>query len=116
MTQIYFRLLSTPAILMDGRPVMLPLKKAEGLLYYLALKKTVTREQAAELLWDDAATAKKNLRHTLYAIKMAFGMDVVVSPKKHLLALAPGTTTTLTTTALCGNLSLYEGAAARLWA
>jgi DNA-binding SARP family transcriptional activator/predicted ATPase len=111
MTQIYFRLLSTPAILMDGRPVMLPLKKAEGLLYYLALKKTVTREQAAELLWDDAATAKKNLRHTLYAIKKAFGMDVVVSPKKHLLALAPGIDydTDYDRFMESGNLFLCEG-------
>lgn len=91
MPKITFKLLQTPLILLDDKVVQLPFKKAEALLYCLAIKKNMTREQAAALLWDadDAQVSKKNLRHTLYTIKKAFDLEVIVSPKKPLLALNP---------------------------
>ncbi|WP_101696583.1 AAA family ATPase [Clostridium minihomine] len=91
MSKISFKLLQTPRVLLDDQPVLLPFKKAEALLYCLALKKTISREQAANLLWDtdDSQVAKKNLRHTLYTIKKAFDLELIVSPKKHLLTLNP---------------------------
>lgn len=91
MPTITFRLLQTPQILLDGQQVLLPFKKAEALLYCLALKKTISREQAANLLWDsdDSQVAKKNLRHTLYTIKKTFDLELIASPKKHLLTLNP---------------------------
>ena len=60
--QIY--VLQTPHILLDGEQIILPYKKAEALLYYMAIEKKATRDQIAALLWDscDEATAKKNLR------------------------------------------------------
>ena len=91
MPTISFELLQTPRVLLDGQQVLLPFKKAEALLYCLALKKTISREQAANLLWDsdDSQVAKKNLRHTLYTIKKTFDLELIVSPKKHLLTLNP---------------------------
>lgn len=91
MATITLLLLQTPRILLDGTPITLPFKKAEGLLYYIAIKKTISREQAAALFWasNDEATAKKNLRHTLYTIKKTFQLDLIVSPQKQLLSLNP---------------------------
>ena len=55
--QIY--VLQTPQILLDGEQILLPYKKAEALLYYMAIEKKATRDQIAALLWDscDEATA-----------------------------------------------------------
>lgn len=91
MPTITFKLLQTPEIFLDGRQVLLPFKKAEALLYYLAMKKNISREQAANLLWDteNSQVAKKNLRHTLYTIKKVFGLELIISPKKYLLTLNP---------------------------
>ena len=67
MHTIQLTLLQTPKITLDGTPIILPFKKAEALLYYLAVKKTLSREQAASLLWasTDESNAKKNLRHAI---------------------------------------------------
>ena len=91
MSVIRMSLLQTPQITHDDAPITLPFRKAEGLLYYLAVKKTISREQAAALLWssNDEATAKKNLRHALYTIKKIFQTEVVISPQKQLLTLNP---------------------------
>ncbi|HBC27477.1 MAG TPA: transcriptional regulator [Ruminococcaceae bacterium] len=91
MPTVSFQLLQTPRILLDGQQILLPFKKAEALLYCLAIKKTISREQAANLLWDadDSQVAKKNLRHTLYTIKKTFDLELIVSPKKYLLTLNP---------------------------
>lgn len=91
MATITLQLLQTPKILLDGNPITLPFKKAEGLLYYMAIKKNISREQAAALFWasNDEPTAKKNLRNTLYTIKKIFQLDLIVSPQKQLLSLNP---------------------------
>lgn len=87
--QIY--VLQTPQILLDGEQVILPYKKAEALLYYMAIEKKATRDQIAALLWDscDEATAKKNLRHALYTIRKIFHTDLVSSPTRQTLELNP---------------------------
>ncbi|MEG1931915.1 MAG: AAA family ATPase, partial [Pygmaiobacter sp.] len=91
MPTVSFKLLQSPSILLDGKPVTLPFKKAEALLYCLVLKKKLSREQAATLLWDsdDTQIAKKNLRHTLYTIKKVLDLELIVSPQKQLLSLNP---------------------------
>lgn len=91
MHTIQLTLLQTPKITLDGTPVTLPFKKAEGLFYYLAVKKTISREQAASLFWasTDEANAKKNLRHAIYIIKKAFDKEIIVSPQKKILAFNP---------------------------
>ena len=87
--QIY--VLQTPQILLDGEQILLPYKKAEALLYYMAIEKKATRDQIAALLWDscDEATAKKNLRHALYTIRKIFHTDLVSSPTRQTLELNP---------------------------
>lgn len=91
MPTVTMQLLKNPIILLDGRPVALPFKKAEALLYYLAVKKSITREQASTLLWDesDDQTARKNLRHTLYTIKKCFDLELIIFPQKQTLSLNP---------------------------
>ncbi|MDO5423684.1 MAG: AAA family ATPase [Eubacteriales bacterium] len=91
MPVLTFRLLQTPQVLLDGIPVTFPFKKAEALLYCLAIKKCVSREEAAALLWADCdeTAAKKNLRHSLYIIRKSFGADVLISPQKSLISLNP---------------------------
>lgn len=63
MKKIEIRLFGTPAILADGEPVGFPYKKVEGFLYYLCVKKQITREEAICLLWgdeDEASGRKKS--------------------------------------------------------
>ena len=91
MAEIHIYVLQSPRILMDDQLIILPYKKAEALLYYLAIEKKVTREHAAALLWDtcEEATAKKNLRHALYTIRKTFHMDLIISSDRHSLCLNP---------------------------
>lgn len=69
------QLLGRFAVSVDGRPVDLHLRAAQSLLAYLALStgKACRREQLAGLLWPNAdeASAKGNLRHTLWRLRKA---------------------------------------------
>lgn len=91
MAEIHIYVLQSPRILMDNQLIILPYKKAEALLYYLAIEKKVTREHAAALLWDtcEETTAKKNLRHALYTIRKTFHIDLIISSDRHSLCLNP---------------------------
>ena len=91
MSTVQIYVLQTPQILLDGEQVILPYKKAEALLFYIAIEKKATRDQIAALLWDscDEATAKKNLRHALYTIRKIFHTDLVSSPTRQTLELNP---------------------------
>lgn len=91
MAEIMIYVLQTPRILEDDSYVALPYKKAEALLYYLAVEKTATRDKLAALLWDtcDEATAKKNVRHALYTIRKNFHRDLILSPDRQNLRLNP---------------------------
>lgn len=61
MAEVEIYVLQTPKVILDGNPMLLPYKKAEALLYYMAVEKHATRDQIATLLWDncDESTAKK---------------------------------------------------------
>ncbi len=91
MTKITIQLLQTPQIFLDGQPISFPFKKAEALLYYVAVKKNITREEAAALLWaeNDDAVAKKNLRNALYNVRKVMGVEPVISPQRQILMLNP---------------------------
>lgn len=60
----------------SGRPIALPLRKAEAVLAYLALApdRSSTREKLAGLLWGDSdqQRARHNLRQVLFALSKAF--------------------------------------------
>ena len=115
--QIY--VLQTPQILLDGEQVILPYKKAEALLFYMAIEKKATRDQIAALLWDscDEATAKKNLRHALYTIRKIFHTDLVSSPTRQTLELNPETYVSCGLRCIHGkkrSVSLPGGASGRI--
>lgn len=66
-----FRLLGVPHIEIDGRRWVPPLKKAEGLLYFLLAEGPVPRERLASLFWGDKEedAAQNNLRNALYLVR-----------------------------------------------
>ena len=88
---IQIQLLSFPKIEEGGVLIRFPYKKAEALFYYLAVEKSISRDKAALLLWEDEdeLTAKKNLRHAIYIIRKMFHDEVVISPQKSMLQLNP---------------------------
>lgn len=104
--------LSTPAILVDGSPCLLPYQKAEALLFFLAIEKKVSREQAASLLWEscDEATAKKNLRHAIYTIKKQLGPDLILSEGRQFLLFNENFPATIDYDIFMenGDLNLYQ--------
>lgn len=91
MARIEVCVLQTPKTYLDGSLVIFPYRKAEALLYYMAVEKHATRDRIAALLWDtcDESTAKKNLRHALYTIRKLFHEDCIISPDRQNLILNP---------------------------
>lgn len=81
--------LGTPRVLLDGKPVALPFKRAEALLYYLAVERSASRQELIALLWesDDEAKGRKNLRHALYTLNKELGGEVLLSPQKSVVVL-----------------------------
>lgn len=90
MAVVEIKLLGSPKIFKDGVQIFLPFRKAEALLYFLALKKQASRDLLVNLLWGgiDEEVAKKNLRNAVYIIRKAFDEDILVSPQRHTLMLS----------------------------
>lgn len=82
-------LLQTPGIELDGAPVSLPFKKADALIYYMVVRRSATRQELIDLLWEncDETTGLKYLRNTLYNIKKSLGGDFLLSPQKSLIVV-----------------------------
>ena len=97
LASIEIFLLQSPKIIHDSSPCRLPYQKAEALLYYLAIEKRATREQAASLLWDqcDEAAARKNLRHAIFTVKKALGEECILPYGRQELILNPDISITL---------------------
>ncbi|SKA95658.1 Predicted ATPase [Caloramator quimbayensis] len=91
MDFIYVKMLDAPAVFKNYEIVAFPFKKAEALFYYMILKKQATRDEVCSLLWpdNDEESAKKNLRDSIYKIKKAFDMDIIISPQKSILMINP---------------------------
>lgn len=91
MDKILVKLFHTPTISKNNTSILLPFRKAEALFYYLSVNKQATRDELVNLLWGelDEEKAKKNLRNTMYKIRKAFAMDIIISPQKHMVALNP---------------------------
>lgn len=81
MNHIKINLLGNPSILLDGEKVNFPYKKVEGFLYYLSVKKSVTREEVICLLWgdEDETTGKKKLRDAVYQARRVLGKDFLLT-------------------------------------
>lgn len=85
------RLLGSPQVLSAGQPLSLTRRKSRAVLYYLAAHpQPVARSQLLALLWPDhsAATARHNLRTTIYHLRQMLGDDLQLDSEW--LALAEG--------------------------
>ena len=113
MSVLSARLFGPPAVTMDGQSISLPYKKAEGLLYYLILKRKVSRSELVGLLWSDAdsSTALKNLRHAIYSIRKELDCDLFVGGQRSVLELRPDLDIRCDVTDFLenGDLSVYHG-------
>ncbi len=120
------RLLGKFEIRVDGHPVEIKLRAAQSLLAYLLLNSEIEhrREQLAGVIWPDMtdATARANLRHTLWVIRKALGKhdylltdDLAVSCNTTLdywldtSALTGKTALDATADDLIASVSLYGG-------
>ncbi len=63
-------LFGVPALRLDGQVLLLPTKRAWGLVAFLALEGATSRDNLAKLLWDEAffENPRKNLRQELYRL------------------------------------------------
>ena len=106
------RLFGRPSVSLDGVPISLPYKKAEGLLYYLILKRKVSRSELIGLLWADvdSSTALKNLRHAIYSIRKELDYDLFAGGQRSMLELRPDLEVDCDISAFqAGDLSVYRG-------
>lgn len=111
--ELDIRLFGAPRILVDGREVVLPYKKADAVLYYVILKGSATRSRIAELLWPDAPveTGLKNLRHAIYSIRKHLGENPFFEQQRSTLTLSPHISIRCDALAFLngGSLDLYAG-------
>lgn len=82
-------MLGIPQVYIDGENIKLPFKKAEALLYFMAIEKNATRDQLVNLFWADSIeeVSKKNLRNAIYIIKKTLDLEVFLSPKRSMITL-----------------------------
>ncbi len=70
---------------LDGQPADLSLRPVQMLLAYLLLNQEVAhrRERLAGLLWPDytEASARKNLRNTVYRLRKVIGHDYLLADR-----------------------------------
>lgn len=90
MMNLQIKLLGMPTVSSDGVRLSFPLKKTEGLFYYLLLNKAVSREQIASIFWQDRDenSAANNLRNSIYMLRKMFSHDIILSDKR-ILTLNP---------------------------
>jgi DNA-binding SARP family transcriptional activator/pimeloyl-ACP methyl ester carboxylesterase len=84
-------LFGQPRLRCDGRAFEIGLRKALGLLAYLAVTKQVhSRETLAALFWpeSDQTSARASLRRTLYTLNQALG-DGIITADLETIALDP---------------------------
>lgn len=87
--KIVCKLFGSPNITEDENTVYIPSGKVSGVLYYILLKKVVTRDELAGLFWPGSSetNAKISLRNALHKIRRCFKEEIILSPNKSTLAL-----------------------------
>lgn len=111
MAEIFVQLLGTPQIMADGTYVSFPYRKAEGLFYYLCVKKSISREEAVSIFWASVndKTAKKNLRDALYHIRNLLGDDVLEITNNTMIRIGKGVSVDVDQLTLGNIQSRYTG-------
>ena len=91
MSIIHITLLDSPTVRKNEQPVKLSYRKAEAILYYLAVKKKASRRELMTHFWGDLPdeTARNNLRNALYRIRKTLGADAVLTPGQVEIYLNP---------------------------
>lgn len=89
MGRLEITLFGMPSVRYEGETIFFPYNKINAMIYYIAVKEVITREEIASLLWpeEEERIAKKNLRNAIYQAKKTLGVDFIASPKKSLLTL-----------------------------
>ena len=82
---VKIKIMGSPSINVDGERLNLPLKKAEAIIYYLALEGKSEREKLTYLLWDskDELSAQNNFRNALYLLKRYLPRDFLLSDRRY---------------------------------
>jgi len=77
------RLLGSPVVTSDGKPIEVDTKKAIALLAYLAIEESAERDALAALFWADSTPdrAKATLRRTLSALRGGVGPNIIESDR-----------------------------------
>src|SRR3984957_17899669 len=91
MSELSLALLGPPVVRCDGRPVTFDTRKAVALLALLAVTgREHSREQLADLLWPEAASAKgrASLRRPLSVTAAEMGSGLTISRASVTLDLA----------------------------
>ena len=84
---LFLKLLGSPQVLQEGKPVNLGTRKSLALIAYLATKKSaVQRDILDNLLWPelDSEKARRNLRSELARIHRSLGDNIVLSESQAL--------------------------------
>lgn len=91
MNQAGIKVSGLPGIFFDGQKVQFTLKKAEAIVYYLALEGQTTRDKLKTLFWEehDEEAASKNLRNAFYLIRKQLGEAFLLTPNNTYVSLNP---------------------------
>lgn len=81
---VKIQIIGTPSIEVDGKRLYLPLKKAEAMIYYLAIEGRTDREKLTYLLWGgkDESSAPNNFRNALYLLRRYLPKDLIISDRR----------------------------------
>ena len=79
MYRLEIEVFGSPKAIFDGKVIHFPYKKAEALFFLIAVKKSMNRSQAIELLWAEKEdkTARKDLRNAIYVVNKRFDFPVI---------------------------------------
>lgn len=79
--QVEVHFLGRPEILVDKRRVQISQKKIEALVLYILFNQNCTRDELAGMFWCDCGeeAAKRNLRNSLYKIRVELGEDFILT-------------------------------------
>jgi len=85
------KMFGVPEVHFQDEKIFFPFAKAEGLFYYLLMKKKASRDELATLLWgeSDDVSAKKNLRNAVYLLRKIFGDEFLLVPTRNIIILNP---------------------------
>lgn len=89
MSEYQVHLLGTPWVKKDGAAVHFPYRKAEGIFYYLCVRKMVNRDEVISVFWGgfNESAGRKNLRQALFQLRRILGDDVILVQGQQSLGL-----------------------------